>query len=91
MAAVLWQLKPLFEGNAHLLRRFLIGIGIFLGSAAGLETLGNFLPSALVSVEIVLEELGEMVGVTILVWASFDLVNSHCEFVLRDRAGAFVN
>ncbi|MFQ6613949.1 MAG: hypothetical protein ACE5D1_03815 [Fidelibacterota bacterium] len=54
---------------------FLSGMGIFLGSAIGIETLSNWLRfGAEYYLEVCLEEIGEMTGETLLVWAGLELV-----------------
>lgn len=55
-----------------------IGIGIFLGSAVGIEMLSNFVePGTTASyVQIAAEEFGEMLGMTITLWATCMLLNT---------------
>lgn len=57
--------------------KFVVGFAVFLGSAVGFELLwisvfgGNPSDSP---IEVYIEEVGEMIGVTILVWAALDLL-----------------
>jgi hypothetical protein len=53
--------------------KLLAGAGIFVGSAAGTEILHNFAQHALYVLQIIVEELGEMVGVTLLFWGFLQL------------------
>jgi drug/metabolite transporter superfamily protein YnfA len=68
-----WRTRPAFA------RKFLIGATIFLGFAAGMELLwiavigGDPSASAL---EVAIEEVGELMGITIMVWATWDLLAS---------------
>jgi len=54
---------------------FLGGLGVFLGSAIGIETLSNWLRiGPEYYLEVCLEEYGEMTGETLLIWAGLELV-----------------
>ncbi len=79
MLFIFIKLKVLIRGRGHVLAMFLAGVTVFLGSATTLDLLENFLPSegTLRTLQIMFEELGEMVGVTILIWASCELLRSY--------------
>lgn len=65
----------MFRGNRHLLWRSLGGIVIFIGSATVMDELANFFPykSKGQLVQTILEEDGEMLGISIILWALMDL------------------
>lgn len=65
--------KRFFSVPKEISFRFMVGFLIFIGSAAGVEIFSNFMDWFL-SLEIALEEGGEMMGVTILLWATWDLL-----------------
>jgi hypothetical protein len=78
--AIIWRgVRPFLAGRPRIARRFLLGFGIFVGSAAGIELLYNLMsPDSIgVYVEILFEEVGEMIGVTLLLWAAYELLVSH--------------
>jgi hypothetical protein len=56
-------------------KKALLGLAVFFVSAAGLETLSNSTLSPAASVvQIAMEEGGEMVGVSFMIWALLDLL-----------------
>jgi hypothetical protein len=60
-------------------RLYLVGFFVYAASALGIEILANVVsPGGVASViQVVCEELGEMLGVTLLVWATLDLLASY--------------
>lgn len=64
-----------------------VGFFIFIGSATGTEILSNFIVEGgmAASLQITLEELGEMLGVTIMLWATYDLLISERIFLLKTK------
>lgn len=74
MLAVFSYLRRYVGGHRRIIRKFLIALCVFVGSAVGLETLGNFLPEAARVLQVCCEELGEMVGATTFLWATCDLL-----------------
>lgn len=60
-------------------RKVLIGMAIMLGGSIGIETLHNFVePSSLFgTLRTFFEELCEMVGATIVLWGSYEILNRH--------------
>ncbi|MGB9746861.1 MAG: hypothetical protein ACPLXM_08045 [Bacteroidales bacterium] len=70
-----WSLRDLFKGNMHLLWRSLAGVVIFVGAAAMMDELANLFPykSKGQMIETVMEEGGEMLGISLILWAVLDL------------------
>jgi hypothetical protein len=69
-----------FKGRRGILLKFIAGLAIFVGSAAGIEILSNFVAwngSKAGRLQVLCEEVGEMVGATIILWATYDLLRSH--------------
>jgi hypothetical protein len=64
-----------------------VGFFIFIGSATGTEILSNlFIGDGMASsLQIALEEPGEMLGVTIMLWATGDLLDTNQIFFLRTK------
>jgi hypothetical protein len=60
-------------------RLYIVGFVVYAGSALGIEILANVVsPGGLASVvQVVCEEMGEMLGVTLLVWATLELLASY--------------
>ncbi len=69
---VAYAVWPLLRDKPAVIARFLAGFAVFLFSAVGLEMLGNLFAdnSIGVHIEVILEETGEMIGGTILLWAA---------------------
>lgn len=74
-----WSAKRYLLERPPILKKFLTGLIVFIGSAAGIEAISNFpiYSDAAKVTEVVFEELGEMVGVTILLWATCDLLYAY--------------
>lgn len=80
VVALLWRaFVPFLQGRARVVRLYIVGFVVYAGSALGIEILANFVgPGGLASVvQVVCEELGEMLGVTLLVWATLELLASY--------------
>lgn len=80
LVARLWHgFMPSLRERPRVVRRLLAGFVIYTGSAVGLEALSNLVTSgsALSTIQIAAEEVGEMLGVTLLVWAAGDLLAIH--------------
>lgn len=79
LAGLLWITLAMSRlwGNPRATRLFVIGLLIFIGSAAGLEILTNFTAGFAKTLQITAEECGEMLGVTVMLWAVYDLMTSH--------------
>jgi hypothetical protein len=71
-----------FDARQYLIgfagKRYLIaGAFIFLASATGIETLSNFVSGSGLAVSIILEEVGEMLGITVLLLGVYELCRFH--------------
>lgn len=78
--AILWRkFSPYLRGRERVVRLYLLGFLVYIASALGVEILANFVSPAQADsvVQIVCEELGEMMGVTLLVWATLELLDSY--------------
>jgi hypothetical protein len=79
LACVAEATKAHWKGRPQVGWKFVAGLVVFLGSAVGFELFwisafgGNPSDSP---VEVYIEEVGEMLGVTLLVWAAVDLLAS---------------
>lgn len=80
MLILFLKIKPYFSNNPKILQKYLIGFLIFMSGALGLEILINFVPSDqdLVLMSVVhAEEFLELIGVTTLIWATANLLQSY--------------
>jgi len=80
VVTLLWRaFSPALRGRERVARLYLVGFFVYAASALGIEILANFVsPGGLLSVvQVVCEELGEMLGVTLLVWATLELLASY--------------
>jgi hypothetical protein len=80
VVALLWRaFIPFLQGRARVVRLYIVGFVVYAGSALGIEILANVVsPGGLASVvQVVCEEMGEMLGVTLLVWATLELLASY--------------
>ncbi len=69
-------LKRYLDERKVILKKYIVGLLIFIGSAAGIEALSNFLvaeKSTAFMILACLEEMGEMIGATFILWATYDL------------------
>lgn len=76
----LWRrLSPYLRDRERVVRLYLLGFCVYVVSAIGVEILANFVsPDQTDSVvQIVCEEFGEMLGVTLLIWATLKLLASY--------------
>lgn len=71
-----WGVRPHLKHRPGVAKKYLIGLIIFVGSAAGTEILSNFVAGTASVVQIVCEEWGEMLGATIWLWATYELLVS---------------
>lgn len=70
--------RQYFRGRPAVVRRFVLGFAVLFGAATILEVFfGAARSEALRVVERIAEEFGELVGGTILVWASAEFLASH--------------
>lgn len=79
LAALGVAARRCLAGRGRIVRRFAVGAGVFVFAAAGVEAMGNFVAAipALARAEVMLEEVGEMIGATIMLWAAIELARSH--------------
>ena len=73
------ELRTWLSGRQPIVRLYVIGFVVYVASAFGLELLSNATASGSLAatLQITCEELGEMAGITLLVWASLELLTSH--------------
>lgn len=75
-AGAIW---PYLRGRIHIVMMYVIGLGLFAFSAAGIEAIGgltdasNDFARGLIGI---FEEGGEMIAMTVLVWATFKLIDA---------------
>lgn len=89
VALLAWSAWHYLRGRPGVIWRYAAGFTIFLAAAAGLELLGNFIPPGTTAarVQVLFEELGEMVGATVLLWATMELMASHGVTLMVTRDG----
>ncbi|MEX0803126.1 MAG: hypothetical protein WD688_07405 [Candidatus Binatia bacterium] len=77
--ALILSLRTYFRGAPGALVKMLLGMAIFLAGAIGIETLANFVvPRSLYfMIQVFSEELCEMLGSTIVLWGSYELLYRH--------------
>jgi hypothetical protein len=66
--------RDLLCGRRKVQLLYVAGIAVFLASAAGLEFLANWTGERYFAA---IEEAGEMMGATLVVWATYELIRSH--------------
>lgn len=73
-------LKPRLRGRPKVTALLCAGLFVYLGSAAGLEVFGNFVPAAVNApahiAQVAAEEFGEMMGISIWIWGTTELLRS---------------
>lgn len=74
---VCWHLLKPYVGGQSSGSKLAIGALIFLASATGPEILLNFVSGNAKAVEQVVEEVGEMLGVTIVLWGALQMLSAH--------------
>lgn len=80
VVALLWRaFSSSLRGRERVVRLYLVGFFVYAASALGIEILANVVsPDGLAAVvQVVCEEVGEMLGVTLLVWATLELLASY--------------
>ena len=75
MFTLLASLKKYLREQPAVSKKLLWGLIIFIGAACGIEIFSNFVSHTgkFYVLEVFSEELGEMLGETLLVWAAFEL------------------
>lgn len=80
---LLWRIArstaEFWRGRPAIARKFAIGIAVYLVSAAGSELAYAIIfgAGAWPPIQILIEETGEMIGATIVLWAAWDLLRVH--------------
>lgn len=67
------SLKQQISDKPSSLKKLVIGMLIMLTGALGFELLSNFTENTLLVIEVVFEEGLEMIGVTVMLWAVYDM------------------
>ena len=78
--------RQYLRGRTAVITKFIAGVAIYVLAAAGVEALSNFAephgPAARALV--LLEEMGEMIGATFILWGACELLRSHGVRLLVD-------
>jgi hypothetical protein len=76
---LLWRLRRFIASDPRVLRLFVLGFVVFIGAGAFVDELANFveLGGTLHMWQVFVEEMGEMIGVTLLLWAAWELLRQH--------------
>jgi hypothetical protein len=80
VVALLWRaFVPFLRGRERVVRLYVVGFVVYVVSALGIEFLANFVRHGGLAavVQVVCEELGEMLGVTLQIWATLELLDSY--------------
>jgi hypothetical protein len=79
MVGLIFSLQKYFRGKSDVIRMFWAALIVYVGSAAGIEILSNFVPEegAVHIFQVFSEELGEMIGGTLFLWAAYKLLCSY--------------
>lgn len=82
MLALLASSKKYLRDQPAVSKKLLVGLVVFVGAACGIEIFSNFVSHTgkLYVLEVFFEELGEMLGETILVWAAYELLSFSLRF-----------
>jgi hypothetical protein len=85
-----WRARRYLLVDRGVLRRFVLGFLIFVGAGAFVEELANFVEGGGTAhmLQVFAEEMGEMVGITLVLWASWDLFRRQALQALLARAGS---
>jgi hypothetical protein len=84
LAVLLWMMARHVRMPRAVALRGLAGVALFLVSATVIEALGNFAEGyAARTIQVTVEEAGEMMGITLVLWAALDLL------LQTARAGAW--
>ncbi len=76
MALAAYVGRELLRGRRKVQLLYAAGLTVYVASFAGAELLANFVARAEART-ILFEETGEMMGATLLLWATYELVRSH--------------
>jgi hypothetical protein len=83
-----WRARRYLLVDRRILRRFVLGFMVLVGAGAFVEELANFVErgSGAHMWQVFTEEMGEMVGVTLTLWASWELLRRQALQTLVARA-----
>jgi hypothetical protein len=87
-AALIFSIRVYFRDAAGPLKKMLLGMAVFLSGALGIEALSNFVDdfdSFYGVLQVVSEEVFEMLGSTIVLWGSYDLLQRYRFHVRLDQ------
>lgn len=78
LTCITWAIWPFLRGRTGVIRTYAAGIGLLLFSAVGLELLANLYPDGSLQVHtlVLMEEVGEMMAGTLMLWATAQWVAS---------------
>ena len=74
IGSLFWYARSYLRIVPAALSRCIAGLVIFASGAMGMETLGNFVEGSAFTVAIAAEELGEMLGITTVLWGILELL-----------------
>ena len=78
-SVLILSIRTYFSRNFSVLVKITLGMSVMLAGSIGVETLSNFIASNSVkaTIGVFLEELCEMIGGTIVLWGSYELLFNH--------------
>ncbi len=80
LAVGIWLMTKRLKIPRHVAVRGLLGVAVFFFSATGIEILSNFTITPILNlVQVAVEEGGEMIGVTLVIWSLLDLLAAKLE------------
>ena len=79
LMSLVYYLNGYFKNKAHIKNKYFIGLIVFFGSATGIEIISNLVAKRGIDsiIQVCCEELGEMLGATIILWATYELLVSY--------------
>ena len=79
LALIGWGARRYLIGRRSIVATLVIGAIVFVAAAAGVESLSNFVEPHGIGARalVLLEEVGEMIGATIMLWGTCELLRSH--------------
>lgn len=79
MTGLVFGIRRYVNGNPRVIRKYLAGVIMLALSAVGFDIITGFVPATDVTFVLALccEELGEMAGVTFILWGTYELLLSH--------------
>lgn len=73
-----WAAAKYFRGRKRIATMFITGFALLVGASTGVELLSNFVGQGIgYTVETLIEETGELLGETVLLWAALELLKSY--------------